>query len=314
VDAIFDANRNSKVEKTALTFSGMLNALDGVGNPLGQIFILTTNHKERLDPALIRKGRVDLHVEFRNATEEQIKSMFNNFYPSPDAVTSVDAGYKGREGSNAADADESKSRGEEENKCSGASDTAQDRATESDIATRFAKRLLAVLGERKIPMAALQHYFIRQRKSTAEEAVSNIDSILDDLHMSSSTPGGMLEVGARVTAKCDGWRKYYGGRVAAVNGDGTYEVQFDDGEVRRNVRASEIKDSKGGEEAKASEQAAAEKKRGKKSAKKKRRGRSSRQTSSPAIHVHVHTESRNPSQDGEEPDSGSDTERLSESE
>jgi chaperone BCS1 len=77
VDAIFEGRTSSK---SSLTFSGMLNALDGVGNGTGQIFILTTNHREKLDPALIRNGRVDVHVEFKPATEEQMAGLFGQFY------------------------------------------------------------------------------------------------------------------------------------------------------------------------------------------------------------------------------------------
>ena len=73
-----------KVTKSCLTFSGLLNALDGVGSATGQIFILTTNHRERLDPALIRDGRVDLHVEFGAAQPEQMRQLFMQFYPRAD--------------------------------------------------------------------------------------------------------------------------------------------------------------------------------------------------------------------------------------
>merc|ERR1712224_627717 len=62
----------------------MGNALDGVGGQHGQIFILTTNHRENLDPALIRNGRVDLHIEFTDATEEQMVGLFKSFYKSAD--------------------------------------------------------------------------------------------------------------------------------------------------------------------------------------------------------------------------------------
>ncbi len=43
----------------ALTFSGFLNAIDGVRSQEGRIIIMTTNYKEKLDPALLRPGRVD---------------------------------------------------------------------------------------------------------------------------------------------------------------------------------------------------------------------------------------------------------------
>jgi len=81
IDALFE--RREKQEKSCpLTFSALLNGLDGISSPTAQIFIMTTNHPERLDPALVRSGRVDMHVEFSYATEEQIKMMFVNFYPN----------------------------------------------------------------------------------------------------------------------------------------------------------------------------------------------------------------------------------------
>jgi chaperone BCS1 len=87
IDGLGAAHRDPKKkgdEKSSLTFSGMLNALDGVGGQHGQIFVLTTNHRENLDPALIRNGRVDLHVEFTDATEEQMIGLFKSFYVSAD--------------------------------------------------------------------------------------------------------------------------------------------------------------------------------------------------------------------------------------
>ena len=65
-----------------VTFSGLLNAIDGVGSPEGQIVIMTTNHIDQLDPALIRPGRCDVQIEFGNADIDQAKRMFNRFYPT----------------------------------------------------------------------------------------------------------------------------------------------------------------------------------------------------------------------------------------
>ena len=85
VDALWEGGRLKKSgDKSALTFSGVLNALDGVGGSSGQIFILTTNHRERLDPALIRNGRVDVHLEFTDATKEQMVMLFKQFYKKAD--------------------------------------------------------------------------------------------------------------------------------------------------------------------------------------------------------------------------------------
>ena len=43
---------------------------------------MTTNHKDKLDPALLRPGRADLHIEFGNATASQIYRLFLKFYPN----------------------------------------------------------------------------------------------------------------------------------------------------------------------------------------------------------------------------------------
>jgi ATP-dependent 26S proteasome regulatory subunit len=37
-----------------VTFTGLLNALDGVAATEGRVMFMTTNYLERLDPALIR--------------------------------------------------------------------------------------------------------------------------------------------------------------------------------------------------------------------------------------------------------------------
>lgn len=47
-----------------LSLSGLLNILDGVASQEGRVLIMTTNHLEKLDKALIRPGRVDMTVTF----------------------------------------------------------------------------------------------------------------------------------------------------------------------------------------------------------------------------------------------------------
>ncbi len=74
-------NKEGKDEtKNNMTFSGLLNALDGVGGKDGRIVFMTTNHREKLDPALIRPGRIDYQVEIRNADSEQVAKLFDRFY------------------------------------------------------------------------------------------------------------------------------------------------------------------------------------------------------------------------------------------
>lgn len=64
-----------------LTFSGLLNGIDGVSSTEGRIIFMTTNHKEKLDPALIRPGRADVHITIDNASCDQGKRLFERFYP-----------------------------------------------------------------------------------------------------------------------------------------------------------------------------------------------------------------------------------------
>ncbi len=63
-----------------VTFSGLLNALDGVASAEERITFLTTNHVERLDPALIRPGRVDMVVRLGEATRWQVEQLWDRFY------------------------------------------------------------------------------------------------------------------------------------------------------------------------------------------------------------------------------------------
>lgn len=83
VDAAF-ANRTQVSEDgyrgANVTFSGLLNAIDGAASGEDRIIMLTTNHEERLDEALLRPGRVDLKMEIGYATPEAVVGMWERFY------------------------------------------------------------------------------------------------------------------------------------------------------------------------------------------------------------------------------------------
>lgn len=79
IDALFQERKKNDDRHIRITFSGLLNALDGLNTKDGLIVIMTTNHKINLDDALIRPGRVDKVVTFTYATNEQIEDMFTNF-------------------------------------------------------------------------------------------------------------------------------------------------------------------------------------------------------------------------------------------
>ena len=80
VDAAF-LKRKGKNNSSGVTFSGLLNALDGIAAQEGRVVFMTTNHVDRLDPALIRPGRADIRLHIGFATRDQLRRLFEKFYP-----------------------------------------------------------------------------------------------------------------------------------------------------------------------------------------------------------------------------------------
>lgn len=88
VDAFFVA-REKQDARIEVSFSGLLNALDGVAAQEGRIVVLTTNHLERLDAALIRPGRIDVAVELGLATAGQLQGLFRRFFAQAQALAAA---------------------------------------------------------------------------------------------------------------------------------------------------------------------------------------------------------------------------------
>ncbi|KAJ9096683.1 Complex III assembly protein translocase and chaperone [Naganishia cerealis] len=88
IDAAFNKREQSDESgfTSGVTFSGLLNALDGVASAEECITFMTTNHPEKLDPALLRPGRVDYKVLIGNASEHQVREMFLRFYEGEDQL------------------------------------------------------------------------------------------------------------------------------------------------------------------------------------------------------------------------------------
>ncbi|THH15227.1 hypothetical protein EW146_g5210 [Bondarzewia mesenterica] len=75
-------------DSVRITLSGLLNALDGVSAQEGRLLFATTNCYGALDAALTRPGRMDLHVEFKLASQYQAREMFRRFYVPDDDMES----------------------------------------------------------------------------------------------------------------------------------------------------------------------------------------------------------------------------------
>ena len=74
-----DADQETEL-KSAVTLSGLLNVLDGVSSQEGRILIMTTNHIEHLDEALIRPGRSDKKVHFKLADQNISTQLFHTVF------------------------------------------------------------------------------------------------------------------------------------------------------------------------------------------------------------------------------------------
>ena len=87
IDCVFDETRTANDEKkNSITFSGLLNAIDGVSAGEGRILFATTNHIDRIDDALIRPGRIDRRELIDYPTRWQAEQMFVRFYPEASAT------------------------------------------------------------------------------------------------------------------------------------------------------------------------------------------------------------------------------------
>lgn len=65
-----------------MTLSCILNVIDGLIEQPGRILIITTNHTEKIDDALLRAGRIDMKIHFVKCTEEMTKNVINNMFVS----------------------------------------------------------------------------------------------------------------------------------------------------------------------------------------------------------------------------------------
>ena len=84
VDALFRERHAGKAGAEGgggMTFSTLLNSLDGVLHPRGALVFLTTNHLERLDAALRRPGRVDVLAEVPALSAEQAAGLWSAAFP-----------------------------------------------------------------------------------------------------------------------------------------------------------------------------------------------------------------------------------------
>ena len=92
IDGLFEDRTKNNRSKNMISFSVLLNILDGLGYQEQLVIIMTTNYKCTLDEALKRPGRIDYTLHFDFSTQDQIQAMFNKFLP--EQTERFDAFYK----------------------------------------------------------------------------------------------------------------------------------------------------------------------------------------------------------------------------
>lgn len=72
----------------SITLSGLLNFTDGLWSCCGseRIFVFTTNHIEKLDPALLRSGRMDMHIFMSYCSMQALKILLKNYLGCEEGV------------------------------------------------------------------------------------------------------------------------------------------------------------------------------------------------------------------------------------
>lgn len=91
IDRLFIKRENA--EHSKVSFSTLLNSFDGVLCRDGIITVITTNHFENLDEALIREGRMDFKMEINNPYKDQVAEYLETFYGIKLSIEIADNGY-----------------------------------------------------------------------------------------------------------------------------------------------------------------------------------------------------------------------------
>ncbi|KAJ4288308.1 hypothetical protein N0V88_007346 [Collariella sp. IMI 366227] len=138
-----DATQSRPPSQGKLALSDILNALDGVSAQEGRLLMMTTNHLNHLDPALIRAGRVDKKIPLPNADKDMIFRLFCVI-------------FKEAEG-----------------------DPKQP-AQDDETVERFAREFARVVPEREFSPAEIQSYLVEHRGS-ARVAVEKAQEWMDGI-------------------------------------------------------------------------------------------------------------------------------------
>ena len=75
IDCLFN-KRQATNDNAQITFSNLINIMDGVLTKSGTIIFITTNHPDQLDNALLRPGRIDMILQINLPKKDEIEKLF----------------------------------------------------------------------------------------------------------------------------------------------------------------------------------------------------------------------------------------------
>lgn len=77
-----------KSKTNGINLGDILNVLDGIIETPGRILVITSNHPEKIDPALLRPGRIDIKIHLDGLRRKEITEMIHFFFPTDECLLS----------------------------------------------------------------------------------------------------------------------------------------------------------------------------------------------------------------------------------
>ncbi|KAG8819120.1 hypothetical protein FRC17_010602 [Serendipita sp. 399] len=214
-------------DSKGVTLSGLLSSIDGIQASEGRLLFATTNHYHALDPALIRAGRLDVHIEFTDATKQQAKQLFKRFFrvsEGEEISTSGKPEHSEHEKHSVSSTHRSGSGQQPHSRYCLPVPEKLTRAERDELATRFAN----AIPEREFPMSSIQGLLLKHKnrpsrvleeveawiekeraaKRERERALKAVEEKKQQQqvahHQSAAAPAGLLPSPVSVMASLDG--------------------------------------------------------------------------------------------------------------
>lgn len=148
-----------------ISLSALLNVLDGVASQEGRVLIMTTNHLEKLDEALIRPGRVDMTIKFDLASVDMIKTIFRAIFATlesdiPPKISN--SAIKSRSRSQSPSKPDEKLREERERK--EREDFLERKSKEEEKVKSLGDEFAAIIPAMKFSPAEIQGYLLKNKR------------------------------------------------------------------------------------------------------------------------------------------------------